>query len=113
MGRDLEPCMLEFQGEEFGSRVPRCPSGVEMFVPATPAFSKFFCGHIVVVCYYTTNVARAAGTAFCAAFFDIVDFDAETFPVARSLISVYPCPSVVDKLCLSAVNSVVGQLSVA
>jgi hypothetical protein len=62
--------------------------------------------------YYTTNVARAAGNMFCAAFFDIIDFVAETFPVARYLIRVYPRPSVVDKLCLSAVNSVVGQYSV-
>jgi hypothetical protein len=42
----------------------------------------FFSCHVVCVFYNTINVGRAAGNVFCAAFFDMVDFDAETFPVA-------------------------------
>jgi hypothetical protein len=56
-----------------------------MFAPANIK-TKFSCGHIVVIYYYTINVARAAGNAFCAAFFDMVDFGSETFPVATGFM---------------------------
>jgi hypothetical protein len=55
-----------------------------MSVPANPTFFKFLWTYCSLVLLYD-NAARAVGTAFCAAFFDMVDFVAETFPVARSL----------------------------
>jgi hypothetical protein len=48
-------------------------------------FLNFFNCNIVAEYNYTTNVARAAGNGFCAAFFDMVNFVAETFPCACGL----------------------------